>query len=218
MTTIPRCPVCSDALHGATVRCDACETAYHPDCWRFTGTCAIYGCQPRPSTPEPKADAAAALTPDARSRGTRFGATLGLGVALLAWVGYCGAFKAHLHGPELLLSGLAWATCAAILGGYTGATVRGRTDRIRTLAVGLIGPACVAMLLTLLVAGVCYLPFYFVFSLPAVVFAIPCAILAERFNDSRFFEPGRQSAWMTAANLLVLAGIVVSLAAAALLP
>lgn len=38
------CPVCGDGLDAAVVRCDACSTPHHQECWDFAGQCAVYAC------------------------------------------------------------------------------------------------------------------------------------------------------------------------------
>lgn len=47
----PACKVCGDPIVGPHVRCSACKTPHHEDCWRFVGGCSIYGCQGKQSTP-----------------------------------------------------------------------------------------------------------------------------------------------------------------------
>lgn len=43
----PICMVCGEPLEGVErfVRCAACETPYHEDCWTFNAECALYGCE-----------------------------------------------------------------------------------------------------------------------------------------------------------------------------
>ncbi len=43
----PVCMVCGEPLEGVErfVRCAACETPYHDDCWAFNGACSLYGCE-----------------------------------------------------------------------------------------------------------------------------------------------------------------------------
>lgn len=39
------CLVCGDALAGRPlVCCRRCDTPHHRDCWRYNGSCAVYGC------------------------------------------------------------------------------------------------------------------------------------------------------------------------------
>lgn len=39
------CGVCGVTLaQGALVRCDACRTPHHADCWSFNGRCSIFAC------------------------------------------------------------------------------------------------------------------------------------------------------------------------------
>ena len=42
----PICKVCGEAILGfaPAVRCVACKTPHHRDCWEFVGACSIYGC------------------------------------------------------------------------------------------------------------------------------------------------------------------------------
>lgn len=42
----PSCPVCGDAVRpDESVRCPACDTPHHRECWEFHGRCATYGCR-----------------------------------------------------------------------------------------------------------------------------------------------------------------------------
>jgi hypothetical protein len=39
------CGVCGVTLaEGALVRCAACRTPHHADCWAFNGRCSIFAC------------------------------------------------------------------------------------------------------------------------------------------------------------------------------
>jgi len=38
------CPICGEPIGPRAVRCAACRTAHHGDCWDYLGQCAIYGC------------------------------------------------------------------------------------------------------------------------------------------------------------------------------
>ncbi len=46
MRIVPVCIVCGEGLGADAdrVRCVACDTPHHGDCWRFNGQCAVYGC------------------------------------------------------------------------------------------------------------------------------------------------------------------------------
>ena len=41
------CQICGAAIQEDHVRCSACDTPYHEDCWHYYGKCATFGC---PST------------------------------------------------------------------------------------------------------------------------------------------------------------------------
>jgi len=45
------CPVCGAALEGELVRCSACATPHHADCWSYVGVCSTFGCGSRASRP-----------------------------------------------------------------------------------------------------------------------------------------------------------------------
>lgn len=204
----PRCPVCSDDLAGATVRCPRCETGYHADCWSFGGACAIYGCEkvaPRAAGPKDYPDQLPARD---RLRGGVSGALLGVGMTMLAWpIVLVLMSRGSVRHDDLVMPGLAWAVCAAVLGFRTGWGVRGRIDRTRTLLHGILGPAVTAFYLAALGFAVVYFPFFLMFSLPAVLFAVPCALVSERFNDASFGDPATQR------RLTLLAGAVLALGA-----
>lgn len=40
------CRVCGSALALPVVRCPACDTPHHKDCWEYNRGCSIYGCSP----------------------------------------------------------------------------------------------------------------------------------------------------------------------------
>jgi hypothetical protein len=128
--------------------------------------------------------------------GRLFGAALGAGVTIAAWA-LIGPWMMTNPRPEnLVFPGLYWVLCATLLGAYTGGVVRGRQDRLRTLFFGIVGPSLTALGLFGVAALVCYFPFFFAFSLPAVAFALPCAYLTERFNDPACWNPGRRRTWL----------------------
>jgi hypothetical protein len=39
------CQVCGTALEGDVVRCAACRTPHHRDCWTYVGECSTYACR-----------------------------------------------------------------------------------------------------------------------------------------------------------------------------
>lgn len=205
----PRCPVCGDPLSGTTVSCPECETPHHADCWSFGGACSIYGCHKSASRAGAPNDPSA-LAPDDRLRGGVFGAMLGVGVTAIVWplLSY-GAMAPHAA-SDIVTPGLAWALCAAVLGWQTGSTVRGRVDRGRTLWLALIGPAWTAFRLAALAFAVVYFPFFLMFSLPAVLVALPCALAAERFNQASAGERALQRRMMRWAALVLALGACVS--------
>lgn len=41
------CPVCGAAMEGRVVRCAACRTPHHGDCWDYLGRCSTFGCAGR---------------------------------------------------------------------------------------------------------------------------------------------------------------------------
>lgn len=47
----PRCEVCGDPIGGAHVRCTACKTPCHRDCWTFVGACSTFGCTSKTCEP-----------------------------------------------------------------------------------------------------------------------------------------------------------------------
>lgn len=38
------CRVCGEGLEREIVYCANCSTPHHPDCWEYTGSCAVYAC------------------------------------------------------------------------------------------------------------------------------------------------------------------------------
>ena len=47
-----KCHVCCMPISGAVSVCADCETPHHLDCWRYFGSCAIYGCSQRATAKE----------------------------------------------------------------------------------------------------------------------------------------------------------------------
>jgi hypothetical protein len=39
------CPVCGTAMTVGTVRCEACRTPHHAECWKYMGRCSTYACK-----------------------------------------------------------------------------------------------------------------------------------------------------------------------------
>jgi hypothetical protein len=40
----PDCAVCGDRIQIEPERCPRCDTPHHPECWRYQGGCAAFGC------------------------------------------------------------------------------------------------------------------------------------------------------------------------------
>ena len=38
------CPVCGTVM-AASVRCEACRTPHHSECWQYMGRCSTYACK-----------------------------------------------------------------------------------------------------------------------------------------------------------------------------
>lgn len=51
-----RCSVCRSELREHIVRCVACQTPHHDDCWQFNTRCSTYGCGETRCLPEPSTD------------------------------------------------------------------------------------------------------------------------------------------------------------------
>ena len=49
----PHCSICSTPVRQPAVSCAACFVLYHPECWKTTRQCAIYGCGWTDDRPEP---------------------------------------------------------------------------------------------------------------------------------------------------------------------
>ena len=50
----PTCKVCGDPIApggSARVYCTTCRTPHHRDCWEFIGSCSVFGCNGKASTP-----------------------------------------------------------------------------------------------------------------------------------------------------------------------
>jgi hypothetical protein len=39
------CPVCGTTMTERVVRCEACRTPHHAECWTYMGRCSTYGCR-----------------------------------------------------------------------------------------------------------------------------------------------------------------------------
>lgn len=39
------CPVCGTAMQERVVRCEACKTPHHSECWTYMGRCSTYACK-----------------------------------------------------------------------------------------------------------------------------------------------------------------------------
>jgi hypothetical protein len=39
------CPVCGTAMGSGPVRCEACKTPHHKECWTYVGQCSTYACK-----------------------------------------------------------------------------------------------------------------------------------------------------------------------------
>lgn len=39
-----KCPICGDPIGQIRVECVACGTPQHPECWEYSGQCAVYAC------------------------------------------------------------------------------------------------------------------------------------------------------------------------------
>jgi hypothetical protein len=47
VSAVGLCLVCGTALREAPVRCEACRTPHHRECWAYMGRCSTYGCRGR---------------------------------------------------------------------------------------------------------------------------------------------------------------------------
>lgn len=41
------CPVCGSAMEEGVIRCEACRTPHHRECWQYMGRCTTYACRGR---------------------------------------------------------------------------------------------------------------------------------------------------------------------------
>lgn len=41
------CPVCGSAMNEGVIRCEACRTPHHRECWQYMGRCTTYACRGR---------------------------------------------------------------------------------------------------------------------------------------------------------------------------
>lgn len=41
------CPVCGTAMREFVIRCEACRTPHHQECWEYAGKCSTFGCAGR---------------------------------------------------------------------------------------------------------------------------------------------------------------------------
>jgi len=41
------CPVCGSSMDEAVIRCEACRTPHHRECWQYMGRCTTYACKGR---------------------------------------------------------------------------------------------------------------------------------------------------------------------------
>jgi len=41
------CPVCGTRMEDLAVRCEACRTPHHQECWEYAGKCSTFGCAGR---------------------------------------------------------------------------------------------------------------------------------------------------------------------------
>lgn len=178
-TTTPRCPVCGTRISDKPTWCERCETPYHADCFAFAEGCAIYGCRKVPARVPPP--------PAVVRGGAPFGALLGAATTLFGW-SILGPMGVRGSGEFVQLAAL-WCLCGAVLGGITGAKVRGPEDLGRALLLGLFGPAATALGLAALFYAAVASPFFLVCSAPAVLFSLPCALLMTRINGG--MAPGR---------------------------
>jgi hypothetical protein len=39
------CQVCGTSMKSGTVRCEACQTPHHRECWKYLGRCSTYACK-----------------------------------------------------------------------------------------------------------------------------------------------------------------------------
>lgn len=79
------CPVCAEALRlRRVIRCSACKTLHHLECWRFNKGCATYGCGSRSWEDAPGAEFAAMPREFPRSAGMTAERGMSVGGGVLA--------------------------------------------------------------------------------------------------------------------------------------
>lgn len=81
-----RCAVCASEAIGSVVACEECAAVYHPDCWRYNGGCAVYGCSGAPRPAGPLRLEITASRPRIYAR-VLAGAALAMFFALGVWIG-----------------------------------------------------------------------------------------------------------------------------------
>jgi hypothetical protein len=50
-SSLPECKVCGSPIEGPHVRCRACHSPFHRDCWNYIGACSTFGCTCRENQP-----------------------------------------------------------------------------------------------------------------------------------------------------------------------
>ena len=167
------------------------------------------------------------MSPTRRLLGGLFGTLLGTGSIatfyLLAYLPFPDP-RTAFEGSWFMLA------CAGLLGAVAGATLPGAHRRRRTYLLGVLGPGLVACLVVLVAtflempaftgtaakSYVISIPVWLVwisiFSLFLVPLSLPCALLAEQFNDPVHDRPGRQRRWLAVAALpwLVTAALLLA--------
>ena len=214
------CAICGVGLSGIRRVCGRCETPYHTDCWTYNGGCAIYGCAPAKLRHSSKLETTGRVfdrptSPQDPFSGAVFGALLGV----LVLAGVTGSFHAMSGSTSgsYLKDALPWISCAATLGMFTGATVRGPSDTSRITTCGLLGPGLTAWGLLCLcglvqrtpgpaaiATALFLLPFVLVCSLITVPLSWPCAYIASAFNDPERSHTSR-ILWLATVAALVVA-------------
>ena len=207
-----RCAVCGSELAAKVRACGTCETLYHPDCWSYNDGCAIFGCRSAGAPARGTAKGDPASTPH-WARRAAFGALLGTAVMAAPFA----VMEPVRFEPELFY----WVACAAVLGAVSGILLRGRHDGRRIALLGLLGPGTAAWAIVLPLAllhpgdkaGLAFaLPLYALGGMIASPLAVPCAIVAARYNDPELATPARQARWLAAAFACaaVLFGLMVA--------
>jgi hypothetical protein len=196
-----RCAVCGSDLKGAVRACGRCESKYHPDCWAYNDGCAIYGC---------RRVAARTVKPAAMPawQGPAFGAMLGASV-IGGWIGQLERNRWDWEPMVFLL-------CAIILGGFSGRWLRHRHDARRIAIAGLLGPGLAYCAILLPLAPfypqvMVYAPLVVLCGMIVSPLALPCAIVAARFNDPELANPRRQRLWLAVALVMCLVALAVQM-------